>query len=67
MAESKPLNIIYYEKGFLKEFQGYIIRLDNMNKTVYFGDMNECRTQRISIEDIVNLEIDWSGTLPIQE
>jgi hypothetical protein len=67
MAESKPLNITFYEKGFLKEFQGYIIRLDNVNKTVYFGDINEDRTLRISIKDIVNLEIDWNGTLPIQE
>jgi hypothetical protein len=67
MSEKKPLHISFYKDGFLKEFQGYIIRLDNVNKTVYFRDINDDHTQRISIEDIVNLEIDWNGTLHIQE
>jgi hypothetical protein len=67
MSEKKTLHVSFYKDGFIKEFYGYITRTDHITKTVYFENLNEGYTMRIPFGDIVDLQIDWKGELPMKE
>jgi hypothetical protein len=67
MEDKKPLYITYFEEGFIKKFYGYITRTDYLTQSIYFRNLEKEDTRKIAFANLVNLEIDYTGKLPVED